>query len=315
MKEANKITEGALLTAIYIVLLLIVLFVPFIFLFGLVILPIPFIVYAERYDYKPALMMFLVALILTALFATIVSLPLTLLAGIGGITIGTALYRQRKPYEVWARGTISFISAIIVIILMMQFALDLNIYTETEKLINESFEMTKSTVEMLNLDIDAEQLALLQEQMSSFPDLLPAAIAIMSIFISLATLWLSFKTINRTRQKDYRFPPFRQFSLPKGIIWIYILSLVGVLFVTDAESVWYIAALNGSMLFITLFIIQGFSFVFFLSKEKKWHPSVPIIIVIFSILIPFISMIIMRIIGIIDVLFNLKERLAQTNGG
>lgn len=314
MKEANKLTEGALLTAVYIVLLLVILFVPFIFIPGLAILPIPFIIYTKRHNYKSAIMMFVVASMLTTLFATIVSLPITLLAGIGGIVIGTALYHERNAYETWARGTIGFIVAILLIILMMQVVFDLNVYKQTEELVEESLQMSQSMLKTFNVDVEQmEELSLIEEQMRTFPDLLPAAIAIMSILLALSSLWLSFKVMNRLQQETLAFPPFRQFTLPKAIVWFYILALFPAIFMTDTDSTFYIAALNMTMLMIVLFIIQGFSFIFFYSDHKKWHRSIPVLTIIVSIFIPFISMIILRIIGIIDILFDLKEKIAQTD--
>lgn len=315
MKEANKITEGALLTAIYVVLLLIVLFVPFLFVIGLVVLPIPFIIYAQRYHYKPALIMFFVAIAMTMLFATFVSLPITLLAGIGGIVIGSALHRERKPYETWAQGTIGFIVAMVVVVFFMQLVLDINIYTETEQLVEESLDMTESMMEMFNFDHEQiGDFSIIEEQMRTFPDLLPAAMAIMGLFLALGSMWISFKVMNRIESKGFAFPPFKQFSLPKGIVWLYILALFATIFITDTDSVLYIAALNMSMLLITLFIVQGFSFIFFFAEVKKWHRVIPFVIVGVSFLIPFISMIIIRFIGIIDLLFDVKEKIAQPDG-
>lgn len=314
MKEANKITEGALLTAIYIVLLLVVLFVPFIFVIGLVMLPIPFIIYTKRHNFRAGLIMLLVASSLTMLFATIVSLPITLLAGIGGIVIGRALHRQRKPYETWARGTLGFILGILLVIVLMYVVLDINVYKQTEQLIEESLSMTSSMMQKFNINIEErEEFELIADQMRTFPDLLPAAIAIMSILLALGSMWLSFKVMNRIDHEKLAFPPFKQFALPKGIVWLYIIALFTTLFVTDTNHTFFIAALNMSMLIATLFVIQGFSFIFFYADLQKWSRAVPMIIVVVSFLIPFISMIIVRFIGIIDILFDLKSRLLQTD--
>lgn len=314
MKEANKITEGALLTAVYIVLLLVVVFVPFMFFIGLLILPVPFIVYAERYGARPTIIMFFVTVALTLLFATFVLLPITLLAGLGGTVIGTALHRGRKPYETWARGTIGYIVAMIIITALLQFALNINIYDQSVQMVEESLDMTKSMMATFNLNVEQmDEFALIEEQMRSFPDLLPASIAISSIFLALASMWFSFKAINAVRQKNLSFPPFRDFSLPKGIIWLYLVALFATLFIKDTEDTIYIAALNASMLIMTLLIIQGFSFLFFYGNHKEWPRYLPVLILVLSLLIPFISMLIIRFVGIIDILFDLKGKVAGTN--
>src|SRR5699024_12520400 len=94
MSQSKKITDGALLMAIYIVLLIMSVFIPVFILIGLFILPIPFIIYASRYNWKPTLLIIFLALVLSLLFATIVSLPLTLIASLGGLAIGTAIYNK-----------------------------------------------------------------------------------------------------------------------------------------------------------------------------------------------------------------------------
>src|SRR5699024_304125 len=206
------------------------------------------------------------------------------------------------------------IVAMLAIIFLMQFVLDINIYQETETIIEESLTMTKSMMETFNFNVEQmEEFSIVEDQMRMFPNLLPASIAIMSIFLALGIIWFSFKIMNRIENKRYAFPPFRQFSLPKAIIWIYFVTIIISFFITETDETGYITILNITMLIITLLTIQGFSFIFFYADVKRWHQSIPFIIVIVSFLIPFISMLIIRIIGIIDLGFDLKGKVDQAN--
>lgn len=308
MGEAKKITDGALLTAVYIVLLLVVVFIPFMFLPGLVMLPVPFIIFATRYNYRPALIMFFVTLSLTLLVATIVSLPITILAGIGGIVIGSAIYNGKKPYEIWAQGTIGFIISMMLVFILMQLVLDINIYHEVEAMIDESISMMGSIIEQFNLPEEQMKLiAEFEEQMRSFPDLLPASIAISSILIAFGSTWLSFKLMNRIENKQFAFPPFRMFLLPRIILYMYAFVLLAILFV-DGGSTFRIVTTNVYMLLFVLFIIQGFSFIFFFAHVRKLHQSIPIIIVVVSFLIPSLFMLMIQFLGIIDLAFNFRKK-------
>src|SRR5690625_7939857 len=85
-------------------------FVPAAILVAIFLLPVPFVLYASRYDWKPSLLMFAVAILLTLLFATYLSLPITILVGIAGIMIGSAIHHGLSPYETWGRGAIGFIA-------------------------------------------------------------------------------------------------------------------------------------------------------------------------------------------------------------
>lgn len=315
MKQANKITDGALLTTIYIVLLMMVIFVPIIGSVGVIALPIPFIVYATRYSYQPAIVMFFVALILSLLFATIVSLPLTILAGVGGIVMGTSLYRKRKPYEVWSQGTIGFILAMIAIVILMQIAFNINIYQETETIVEEYMKMSRSIFEQFNLnEQQMEQFSLIEEQMRTIPDLIPSSIVLSSIFLALGSLWSSFKMMNRIENRKLAFPPFSQFSLPRFIIWIYLIFLIA-LFFTQPNTIMSVVVNNAIIILMLLVVIQGLSFVFFYGKHKNFNHAVLVVtVIIFAFLIPSLFMIGTQFLGIIDLTMNMKERIERASG-
>lgn len=314
MNQSKKITDGALLTAVYIVLLLLIVFIPPIITFGIFILPVPFIIYAARHGLKPTLIMLLSTIVLSLIFATVISLPVTLFVGIGGILIGGAIYRGLKPYEVWAQGTLGFIIGMVLVLLVLQFVANINIYEEMDVVIEDSIAMTKVIFDQMGLNSQTEkQVQLFEEQMYAFKDLLPSSIAISSIFFAFISQWISYKVINRVENKRLSFPPFKNFNLPVSLIWIYFFALI-LSFVDLGEgSGLYLIVMNVVALTIVLIIIQGFSFIFFYADYKKVHKSIPIIIVVVTLLLPFLFLFLIRIIGIIDLGFSLKARLNNEN--
>lgn len=315
MEQSKKITEGALLIGIYVVLLFIVMFVPIIGFFGIFALPIPFIIYTSRHDYVPAILMLIVAIFLSLIFATIVSLPLTLLAGIGGIFVGASIYKKLSPYETLARGSLGFIIGFVLIILLLQFVLNINIYQEIDLFIQESLNMSKLMMEQMGfVDENAnQQLKLIEDQMNSFKDLLPSSIAIVSMFFAFISQWLSYKILNRIDQKKLAFPPFKNLNFPIAILWFYFFAVIFSLIELDPSSGMYLVIANVLALITVFITIQGYSFIFYYADYKKLHKAVPISILIISLIIPFLFMFIIRIIGIIDLGFSLKQRLASSS--
>ena len=95
MNKSKAITDGALLTAVYIILLLIIVFVPLIQILGVFALSVPFIIYTAKHGIKLGSLMLFVSIIFSLVFATAFSLPFTLLAGIGGIVLERNA-RQKK---------------------------------------------------------------------------------------------------------------------------------------------------------------------------------------------------------------------------
>lgn len=313
MGQSRKVTDGALLVAVYIILLLLVMFVPFVILFGLFILPIPFILFAARHDWQSAILMFVVSVIMSFIFATIISIPLTILAGIGGIVIGIAIKNDLSAYDTWARGTLGFIFGIVLNILFVQFILDVNIMAEMDGIIQESIQFTKGIMEQTGLvNGNMNQFKLIEEQMNMFLDLLPSTMAIMGIVIAFITQWLSYRIISRLENKRLSFPPFRKLNLPISIVWIYFVVLILSFFDLTQNTTLYLIVINAMTILIALLIIQGFSFIFFYADNKEIHKSIPIIIVVFSFILPFILLFFVRLLGIIDIGFSLKKRIAKT---
>lgn len=312
MNHSKKITEGALLIAVYVVLLLVVLFVPFIFPFGIFILPIPFIIFASRHSWKPSILMLVVSILISLIFATVISLPLTLFVAIGGIVIGTAIYQNLTAYETWARGTVGYVIGMVLVILLLQFVVGINIYNEIDVMIEDSIAMTKSVINQFDLDEDvATQMDVFEEQMYLIKDLLPSSIAIVSILLAFLSQWFSYKVINRLDQKQLSFPPFKQFNFPSSLIWIYFFALIISFIDLDPTGGLYLVVYNVLMVTTLLIAIQGYSFIFFYADYKKFHKAIPISIVVISLLLPFLFMFLIRIIGIIDLGFSLKERLSN----
>lgn len=314
MSDSKRLTEGALLAAVYIVLLLLTLFVPLFIMIGIFLLPIPFIIYTYRHSWQNGLLMFLVVLIVGALIATIASVPMTLFVGLGGIIIGYSMQQRVKAYETWARGTLGFIASFIVVISLLFFVLDINIFHEIDVVMEESFDTVQMMLREFGMQpANQEQLALLEEQMQNFKNLIPSSIAIVSIVIAFVSQWLSYKVTNRLYQAEFSFPPFRQFNLPIALLWIYFIAIIASLFEMNQESDLAIALLNVLTLTAMLLVLQGFSFLFFFSYTKNIPVAVPIVVIVLTVLFPPIFLTLVRIIGIIDLGFSLKKRLA--NGG
>src|SRR5699024_7767940 len=184
------------------------------------------------------------------------------------------------------------VSCVIPISAVLHYRFSINIFHQTNIVIDEMMATLNSITSQLQIGTDVEsQLEIIEEQMRQFPDLLPSTMLIMSIIYALLTQWIRYKLINRIIRKNYSLPPYKQLNFPTAIIWLYLLALI-VSFVGGADqgSTLGIVIVNAMALLSILLIIQGFSFIFFIADYKKIHKAVPIGAVVVTLLIPFIFM-------------------------
>src|SRR5699024_2738978 len=217
--------------------------------------------------WKPSIVMAFVALLLTAMFATIVSLPMTLLSAIGGIVIGNGMHRKKNAYDTWARGTVAYVVGFVLILALLQFVFSINIFDEINLVIDEIMATLNSITSQLQLGTDVDsQLEIIEEQMRQFPELLPSTMVIMSIIYALIMHCNSYKIIKSLNMKNYNFSQFKQLIFPPGFIWLYVIALI-VSFVGRVYqgSTLGIVIVNAMALLSILLIIQGFSFIFFIA--------------------------------------------------
>lgn len=312
MNQSKKLTEGAIYTAIYLVLLF-VSFIPILSVIIGFILPIPFVIYTSRHGMKSGGLMLVATALLTSLIFTLIFLPITLLMSVAGILIGHGIHKKLSAYETWGFGTLGYIGGILFIFVLFQLLLDVNFLQELETTGRAQMETYIQMIEGIgleqNADVDLETVMI--EQMELLMNLVPALVAISAAFMAFVVQWLSYKIINRMDKKNHRFPPFRNLKLPASIIWLYLIVVIVSLVSTDTEGFLAVSFQNALLVLEILLAIQGFSFIFFFTHYKKMSKAIPVISIILTAMFPLILLSFVRILGIIDIGLNLRERMQK----
>lgn len=314
MNHSKKITDGGLLLALFTLLLLGVIFFPTIALIIVFLLPIPFILYAQKYNWQSAIWFVFGAIVLSFILATVYSVPITIFVSLGGIMIGTSLYKQLKPYETLARGTVGYTIGLLFAYLFSQYFFQINWARELEEAMEESLKTSFAIFEQFDLLQTDISLELILEQISYVTKLIPAAMVIVSLLFAWITQWLSFKLINRMQRKTLKFPPFRHFKLPTALIWLYFIALIFLLFNLNQDDILFTMASNAQVLVGFLMTLQGFSFIFYYTHYKNWPRFIPFLSIFLSVIIPYLFLYAIRLLGIIDIGFQLREKLTEKRG-
>ena len=313
MKQSKEITDGALLLSIYMIILLAAIFVPVMILPSLFLLPIPLIMYSSTYRWQQTLILGAGAILLSLFIVPFISIPLTVLACSGGILTGLAIQQKLSPYETLARVTAGYVAGLVFTYIYIQYFFQINWDTVFTEAFTDSLQMSRSLFQQFGLPEQQlnELFLIFEESLSAMLNLLPVAFVMVALVIAWISQWLSYKVLNRTKQKKLFFPPFRKFKLPTATVWIYFFALIVTLFETDVESIFFIGANNIISLLGFLMIIQGFSFIFFFAYQQRMSKAFPIISIVVTMMFPFLLSPIVRIIGIIDIGFGLREHMTR----
>ncbi|MDY0409914.1 DUF2232 domain-containing protein [Virgibacillus soli] len=208
-------------------------------------------------------------------------------------------------------GTAGFVVGFLFAYLFAVLVFDVNIMNQVDQFVNTANEQSKALLHQFGVSNIDQQIEIIEEQMMIMKHLIPMMLVAISIFFAFIVQWISYKLLNRIEKANYHFPPFRTLSFPTAIVWVYFVALLVSFFQTDKEGVLFLGAQNIMILAGLLMAIQGLSFVFFYCYEKKVSKAIPIVVVILTLIFSPLLLPFIRILGIIDIGFGLRNRITK----
>ncbi|WP_409252412.1 YybS family protein [Bacillus sp. SCS-153A] len=309
MKNARILTEGALLLAIYTVLLLLTAYVPVISIVTTFFLVLPFILYSEKYGLKPALTMLAAASFISLLAgAFLVTLPLTLSFGTVGVIMGWMLRNQKSKMSIFLVSSLVLLISTVVQYVVSILLLNMNIIKDTIEQFKNAINETLKLAETMGQPVPPDKIEDITSAMELFEVLIPSVFLISSLFVMFIIISVNFPLLRKVGIQSAKFPPFRSWKLPQSIVWYYLITLILLIFVNPEMGTYLHWALyNLYYVLQLLLVVQGFSFIYFFAHLKKWPKGILILITVLS--FPLINFV--RILGIIDLGFDLRQRLQR----
>lgn len=311
VNQTRSIVEGASLLAVYVILLLLFFYLPIVGIFAMFSLSVPFIIYISRFGLKHGLVFWLSSFIMTVLVGGILAAPLTFMFGSSGLVIGYLIRKGSQAFSVLIGGSLAYVFNLVFIYILSTAILDIN-FAET---INDMIEGSIQTVNQLTQmsgGIDEEQLEMLYGMADVILYSMPTALTLSGVTIAFLTIILANKILKIRKDQYSAFPPFREWNFPQSLLWIYLFANIMMIIGVDPESFLNIALINILFILEAVMTIQGLSFIFYYFHVKGLHKGIMITVIVFIIIIP-ILLYLVRILGIIDLGFNLKRRIGSNN--
>ncbi|BBU41410.1 membrane protein [Aeribacillus pallidus] len=307
MKRTNVLTEGAIFVAIYTVFLLITLYVPILSVISIFFLSTPFIIFGIRHGIKQSFVLLLASIVMTFLVGSIVSLPIGLMFSVTGI-IMAYFYRQKRQLFALIGGTISLLINFVLDYALSIVFLGVDLFSDVIQQTKSSVRETLAAFPSMDEEMKKTMMEQMNEQFDLLMNLLPSMFVIVSFMLAVIIHILNIGIMKRLKLNVGTITPFRDWKFPKSIIWYYLIATLLMLINLPKESFLNIALYNIVFVLQTVLLIQGFSFIFYFCHVKKLSKAVPVLIVIGTFILP-ILLYPVRILGIIDLGFNLREKI------
>jgi uncharacterized protein YybS (DUF2232 family) len=307
VKNTRYLTEGAVLLALFAVLLLISLYIPLIGAISSFLLAVPFLIFTARHGWKQAVLFFIGSLFLTGLFGTIMLLPMTFAFGSSGIVIGQLYKQQKNRYVVLLGGTVVFSVNVVLIFVITSVFANINMLNELQIALDQSLNTSQEMLRSLGQSPNEQAVKQFEAALRTIPYLLPSILVMSGFVLAFITQWIAAPILRKIGYKVEKFPPLREFRLPKSILWYYLLVMILSFFKMEQGSFLYIAVLNLATILQLLIVAQGYSLIFYYFHKKSFGKWLSILVVIITLSQPFLLQFI-RILGIIDLGFDLRDQ-------
>lgn len=311
MKNVNQLTKGAMFLAIFSVLLFITLYIPLLGGITNLFLPLPFILFTAQNNLKSSSLLLIGAIFLSLILGTVLAIPLTIICGITGVTIGYLINRNKSQWTIYFASSIVFLLNLIVFYIVSVVFFQVNIIKQFSQVLNESTQMSIDMMEKVGQAPSEQVIQQFQNSIAMFETLMPS-IFVLGAFISVAIIMLvCIPIIKRFDVKLTLWIPIRELTLPKSLLWYYLICMALSMFMNPEQGTYlYIAVANLLFILQICMIVQGIAFIFYFCHFKGYGKAIPITILVFSLLLPFLLYIV-RIFGIIDLGFDLRKRLEK----
>lgn len=310
--RTRVITEGAASTVLFIVLLLLTTYVPFIGIISVFILPIPIMYFSTKHGYKPGLIVLVCSFIIAVLVTQLLSACATSGFLLVGLVMGELLKRKGTAIHLLIGGTLSNVVVLLIAYGLCSVLFHLNPINWMSNTILNNIDLSVKMSPFVKGNPNAmNQVNLLRDAVKSMAQLAPALIVTISVFYAFIIELISGAVLRRLRVPFPKWLPFKQWQFSRQLVWYYLVDLI-LLFLVGNK--WGEA---GSMVFINVFyilewvfIIQGLAFIYFFFDQRTQRKLWPILITVFTFLLPPVLYIV-RILGIIDLGFNFRARIGK----
>lgn len=318
--ETKSLVEGALLSALTIILSLISIYVPLLNTFATLLCPVPIVVLAVRHGWRLSSTSAVVsALIVTMIAGPVNGIVILFTVGLVGTVLGAAFRKGYSPAKTLIISAIAVLIAQIVLVGIYAIAFKINIIYDTLRLMSESSQQSGEMMKQFSglfgkFSANSrmlEQFERQQQQMANAVGILwriiPVGFFVLPAIIgSFLNFTISRLVLNRLGHRIPGLAPFKEWRMPEQVVWGFIAGIILLWWGEKSGYPWITTVgLNLNMLFTMAYAVQGAAVVWFLLDHYNAYKLIRIIIVIYM----FVLMQYLSFLGLLDCIFDFRKKI------
>ena len=312
----TPLTESGLLTALSVVLALMAVYLPFIGFLLVLFWPLPLIVLVVRHGLRWGLMAMAAAGILVGLLVEpLLSLRLVVAFAPAGLLLGWAFAKGLSGVRTFLLTLLAAVAGQAAAVGLLLWVTDVNPLAMQVDILQSSFDSSLQLYEGMGMSEDslAQARADIEQGMQMLNYLFPLVFILMGLFYAVVSYVAGGKVLKRLGQDVPQFPPFHEWRLPQGFLYLFGFALVGLYWGGTREITWlYQLSLNANVLAIMAGLLQGIVLVHCLLRHYKVSMPLRVVLYVFIIMNPFLAQV-TAMTGLIDMLFDYRRRFAARN--
>ncbi|MCM3744566.1 YybS family protein [Sporosarcina luteola] len=307
--QSQKITFGAMMLALFTILLAGAFYVPFLGSIIMIFIPLPIILYRLRHDRSSTVFVAIAGAILSLIVGGILLVPFAVMFGVLAFLVAESiLLGKSKLYTFMASGLFFIITGILVY-LIAALVFEVNAIDSLMTMMKESEKQFKTSLESLGaLPENYEEIV--GEAFTMYRSAIPAMF-ILSVYVFTFIMVIpNFEMLRRLGHQVPVFPPFREMRLPVITIFVYgLIIILPWIMELKPESSAYLLYVNATIILRFLLLVQGLALIHYFMYKMKLPTFVTVLSTIFALLFSPIT----TLLGILDIGVNIRAWIGKDN--
>ncbi|WP_342542590.1 DUF2232 domain-containing protein [Paenisporosarcina sp. FSL H8-0542] len=308
-EQAKQLTLGAMIIALFSILLAVSFYVPVLNLITILFLALPIAWYSAKFSRAASIYVVVLSMGISYFVGGLMAIPFALIHVLLGFIIGdTIRLKKSKLFMLMASAIVLIVSIVIeyvILVLLFKFnpVKEMLVYTK------DQYDQLGTFLEQYNtLPKNYDQT--ISDVLFMFETVMPTLLILGIFCFVFVFINIQLPVLRKLGLDVPKFPAIRHMRLPKSILWYYMIVMVVTLFVELTQGTFaFMVLANVTMMLRVMLTLQGISFIHFYIHEKGWPKWVAIVATFLA--FPLQSLTVL--LGIFDLGFNIRSFVKDKN--